>query len=148
MNTKAGRKFFRFNQSPATTILLPSDWCMVGYKFRKLKAPQTVNVFNHAMINGRFTYAQLLGTPAGTVFKTAYTGRTMRRTPLARSVELRVGTRIQGPRTQCECLTIITTGDVYVGPKVAVHAVSCLLTPADYKGGPFGRPGLGPGNGP
>jgi len=37
VDTKAGRKFFRYNLSPTTTILLPGDWCLVGYKFRLFK---------------------------------------------------------------------------------------------------------------
>lgn len=148
--TPSGKKFFRYNLSPTITIMLPSDWCMIGYKFRKLKKPQTINVFNHAMLYGKFTFKQLVGKPFGTVFKTAYTGRTMRKVPSrGNSVQLRVGSVIKGPRTPCECLALINDPDLYVGPTVTVQGTNCLLTPADYLGGPFGRPGVpGSGNDP
>lgn len=119
------------------TILLPNNHFFSRYKFDALTSDLIGSLINFHILGEKFKYRALKRTPTNSLLPSKHQGNNIKRNDNDDLVELEGVEDHKGPRKEAEERCHVTKPDIYVGPNVAIHGLSCVLTPPEFEGGPF-----------
>lgn len=119
------------------TILLPNNFFFSRYKFDALTSDLIGSLLNFHILAHKYKYKALKKTPTNSLLPSKHLGNSIRRNDNSDVIELEAVEGAHGPRREAEQRCKVTKPNIFVGPSVAIHGLSCVLTPPEFEGGPF-----------